>query len=63
MKQVSGLVLLLFVGLCCAQEPGGFQPASTNVWGAQYPQVDGSGRVLVRIKAPEATSVRARPTT
>ncbi len=58
MKQVSGLVLLLFVGLCCAQEPGGFQPASTNVWGAQYPQVDGSGRVLVRIKAPEATSVR-----
>jgi enterochelin esterase-like enzyme len=57
MKQV-GFVMLLFASLCYAQEPGGFQPASTNVWGAQYPQVDGSGRVLVRIKAPEATSVR-----
>lgn len=57
MKQV-GWVILLFVGLCCAQEPTGFQPASTNVWGAQYPQVDGSGRVSIRIKAPEATEVR-----
>ncbi len=35
-----------------------FQPASTNVWDAPYPRVDGSGRVEVRLKAPDATKVR-----
>ncbi|MEJ2079537.1 MAG: alpha/beta hydrolase-fold protein [Acidobacteriota bacterium] len=58
MKQVVGFVMLAFVGLCCAQEPSDFQPASTNVWGAEYPQVDSNGRVLIRLKAPEATQVR-----
>lgn len=43
---------------CAAQEPTGFEPASTNVWGAEYPRVDAAGRVLVRVRAPEATKVR-----
>ncbi|HEV8369346.1 MAG TPA: alpha/beta hydrolase-fold protein [Pyrinomonadaceae bacterium] len=35
-----------------------FQPASTNVWGAEYPRVNGAGRVQIRVKAPDATKVR-----
>src|SRR5205823_13994625 len=35
-----------------------FHPAATNVWGAEYPRVDGTGRVQVRVKAPDATKVR-----
>jgi len=57
MKQL-GLSLLLVASLSHAQEPGGFRPAATNVWGAEYPRVDGSGRVEIRIKAPEAATVR-----
>ena len=57
MKNV-GIAILLLAGLCCAQESGGFQPASTNVWGAEYPRVDSSGRVQIRMKAPDATKVR-----
>ena len=46
--------LVLLAGLCCAlfaqigyaQESGDFQPATTNVWGAEYPKVDSTGRVL-----------------
>ena len=52
------IVLLLFATLCCAQESSDFHPASTNVWGAEYPRVDGAGRVQVRLKAPEAAKVR-----
>jgi enterochelin esterase family protein len=58
MKQI-GIMILLFASLCCAQEPGDFQPAVTNVWDAQYPRVDGAGRVQLRVKAPDATKVRA----
>ncbi len=57
MKQL-GLSLLLVASLSYAQEPAEFRPAETNVWGAQYPRVDGAGRVEVRVKAPEATKVR-----
>src|SRR4029079_17387377 len=57
MKHV-GWTLLLAAGLWSAQASGCFRPAETNVWGAQYPRVDGTGRVEVRIKAPEATKVR-----
>lgn len=57
MKQV-GLAILLCAGLCCAQEPGNFQPAETNVWGAQYPRVDDAGKVQIRVKAPDATKAR-----
>ena len=49
---------LLHGSLCSAQESVDFKPATTNVWGAEYPRVDGAGRVQVRLKAPEATKVR-----
>jgi enterochelin esterase family protein len=52
------MVMFLFASLCYAQEPGDFHSASTNVWGAEYPRVDNSGRVQVRVKAPDATKVR-----
>ena len=57
MKRVA-LLILLFAGLSFAQESSDFQPASTNVWGAEYPRVDSSGRVQIRVKAPDATKVR-----
>lgn len=58
MRQLVAPLLLLAASLATAQEPAGFQPAETNVWGAEYPRVDGSGRVEIRIKAPEAATVR-----
>jgi enterochelin esterase family protein len=57
MKQV-GIAIILFASLCGAQEAGGFQRSSTNVWGAEYPRVDSAGRVQIRVKAPDATKVR-----
>jgi hypothetical protein len=39
-------------------EAGSFQPSTTNVWAAQYPRVDSTGRVQIRVKAPDATKVR-----
>ena len=57
MKQV-GLAILLFTSVCCAQDAGNFQPAATDVWGADYPRVDNAGRAEFRLKAPEATKVR-----
>ena len=57
MKRI-GLALVLAASVCSAQEPGDFKPAKTNVWGAEYPRVDGTGKVEIRIKAPDATKVR-----
>ena len=62
MKLVA-IALFLFASLCyaqdsCAQESADFQPASTNVWGAEYPRVDGAGRVQLRVKAPDASKVK-----
>ena len=63
MRQL-GAAFLLAAGLCAgaaavsAQPAGDFQAATTNVWDAEYPRVDATGRVLVRIKAPEAAKVR-----
>jgi enterochelin esterase family protein len=48
---------LIAASFCSAQNPGGFEPASTNVWGAAYPRVDSSGRAEFRVKAPNATKV------
>ena len=53
-----GIALLLLSSFCFAQDPGAFEPASTNVWGAEYPRVDASGRAEFRIKAPDATTVK-----
>jgi hypothetical protein len=36
----TGIAVLLLSSFCCAQNPDGFEPASTNVWGAVYPRVD-----------------------
>jgi enterochelin esterase family protein len=52
------LALMCFSALCAADEPGDFHPATSNVWDAQYPRVDSSGRVLVRVKAPDANKVK-----
>ncbi len=57
MKQL-GIAILLFAAVCYAQESANFQPAATNVWGAEYPRVDSQGRVQIRVKAPDATKVR-----
>jgi enterochelin esterase-like enzyme len=51
-------VFLLIAGTCAAQDAGQFQPAETNVWGAEYPRIDATGRVQIRIKAPEANKVK-----
>ncbi len=58
MNWISGLFLVLLGNLCWAQAAGEFRPASTNVWGAEFPRVDAAGRVQVRVKAPEATHVK-----
>jgi enterochelin esterase-like enzyme len=57
MKRV-GFVFLLVASICCAQSSTGFHSAATNVWDAEYPRVDGSGRVQVRVKAPDANKIR-----
>ncbi len=60
MKRLGWTVLpvVLVASLCAAEESPEFKPATTNVWGAEYPRVDGTRRVEVRLKAPEATKVR-----
>jgi len=54
-----GILTLLVASLCYAQDQGDFKPASTNVQDAQYPRVDSASRVQIRIKAPDATKVKA----
>src|ERR1043165_4194575 len=49
---------LLAAGICAAEELAQFQPAETNVWGAEYPRVDPAGRVQIRVKAPDAVKVK-----
>jgi enterochelin esterase family protein len=49
---------MLMAGACFAQDGGQFQPAETNVIGAEYPRVDATGRVQIRIKAPDANKVK-----
>jgi enterochelin esterase family protein len=52
------VLVVLASSVCWAQDSAEFKPATTNVWGAEYPRVDGAGRVQIRIKAPDATQVR-----
>jgi enterochelin esterase family protein len=54
----TGGALLLAASVCSAQDVTEFRLAEANVWGAQYPRVDGTGRVELRIEAPEALKVR-----
>jgi enterochelin esterase-like enzyme len=53
-----GLLYMAAASLCCAQEPGDFQPAVTNVPDAQYPKVDSQSRAEIRVKAPDASKVK-----
>ncbi len=53
-----GVLSVLLSSFCWAQGAGDFQPSSTNVWGAEYPRVDGTGRVQIRLKAPDAMKVK-----
>jgi enterochelin esterase family protein len=52
------ILILLMATSCWAAESTDFAPATTNVWGAEYPRVDGAGRVQIRVKAPDATLVK-----
>jgi enterochelin esterase family protein len=56
--KILACALVLIAGTCVAQDASQFQPAETNVWGAEYPRIDATGRVLIRIKAPEASKVK-----
>jgi enterochelin esterase-like enzyme len=57
-KTTIAFAIGLMAALCHADEPGRLVPAETNVGGAEYPRVDGSGRVEVRIKAADASKVK-----
>jgi enterochelin esterase family protein len=54
----AGIIGVLAASLCWAQASGDFRPATTNVWDADYPRIDATGRVQVRVKAPDATKVK-----
>ena len=58
MKKLVFALLLAVAGTCAADDASEFKPAETNVWGAEYPRIDAAGRVLVRIKAPDANKVK-----
>jgi len=59
LKLLSILALLLLASFSSlAQETDGFKPSETNVWGAEYPGVDSTGKVQIRVKAPAATTVK-----
>jgi enterochelin esterase family protein len=51
-------LLSLLSILSRGEESNDFRPVETNVWGAEYPRVDGAGRVQIRVKAPDATKVK-----
>ena len=55
---LAGLCCTVSPGRCHAQVAGDFQPATTNVSAAEYPRVDGEGRVQLRVQAPDANTVR-----
>jgi enterochelin esterase family protein len=56
--RLTGLAFLMMASVCWAQESGDFKPSATNVWGAEYPRVDSTGRVQIRVKAPDAAKVK-----
>jgi enterochelin esterase family protein len=58
MKLAAVALLMAAASLCCAQEPGDFQPAVTNVPDAQYPKVDSQSRAEIRVKARDASKVK-----
>src|SRR5208283_2332364 len=57
MNQV-GIMVLLCASFCCVQESGDYQPATTNVPGADYPRVDSASKAQFRLKAPDAAKMK-----
>jgi len=57
MKKLA-VALLLLSTYADAQTPSDFHPTPTNVWNAEYPRVDPTGRAQFRLKAPSATAVK-----
>jgi enterochelin esterase-like enzyme len=55
---ILGFAIAFVASVSFAAGSGDFEPATTNVWGAQFPKVDSAGRVQIRIKAPEADKVK-----
>jgi len=58
MRLTAFAIVLLASRICLAQSTGDFKPSTSNVLDAQYPRVDGSSRVEIRFKAPDAAKVR-----
>src|SRR3954452_4443133 len=56
--RLTAFLIALLSSFCLAQDASDFKPASSNVLNAQYPRVDSSSRVQIRIKAPDAVKVR-----
>jgi enterochelin esterase family protein len=54
------LAIVLAGSFCWGQTGNNFQPASTNVMGAQYPGVHSDCRVTFQLKAPDAQQVQVR---
>src|SRR5690606_18460808 len=56
-----GAVLFFFVSHACWSQEAvpvdDWQSARTNQEGKEYPKVNSEGRVMIRVKAPDATSV------
>ena len=48
------ILVFLSLSFCWAQESGNFQPSTTNVWAAEYPRVDSTGRVQIRVKVQDS---------
>ncbi|HEY3624917.1 MAG TPA: alpha/beta hydrolase-fold protein [Terracidiphilus sp.] len=56
--RLVGILAMMAASVCGAQESGDFKPAVTNVMDSQYPRVDSQSRVQIRVKAPDAISVK-----
>ena len=56
--RLIGAMLVMAMSFCFAQDSSDFKPATSNVLGAKYPQVDSNSRVQIRLKAPDASKVR-----
>jgi len=55
---LTTILTMLMASVCLADDAASFKPAESNVWGAEYPRVDSTGRVQLRIKAPDAAKVK-----
>ena len=59
MKGIA-LIVHLFASSDSAQGAGAFQPAATNVSGAEFPRVDSSSKARFRVSASDGATVRLK---